>query len=101
MFKDLETQMYRFIKSGFKKHWFTNDLYKMLYIDSNVFIAHFNKNGFYEERFQKNAIQTIDRLIVVKNKGCKHLCHLLAAGMELRLDHETFVTRHSTVTKEK
>lgn len=97
MFKDLEGQLNRFIKSGFKYSRFTNDLYEMLYIDSNVFIAHFNKEGFYKVRFQEEAEQTIDSLAVVKKVGINHLCHLLAAAMELRLHPEVFVKRNTSV----
>jgi hypothetical protein len=60
----LEQQVQRFFRSGFKRHWFTNDLYRAFYIHSNLFIAHFDKDGFYKARFQdpNGFFKTIDLL---------------------------------------
>lgn len=93
----LEKQLQRFIKSGLKESMFTNDLYEMLYIQTNVFIAHFNKQGFYKTRFLEEAEQTIDSLCVVKKPELRDLCQSLAAEMTLRLKHDVFVKRISTI----
>lgn len=96
-----EKQLNRFIKSGFKRSRFTKDLYSMLYIDTNVFIAHFNIDGFYKVRFEQEAEKTIDLLTVVsKNKPeLRALCHTLAAAMTLRLKPEVFVQRMTSVVE--
>lgn len=73
----LDQQVDRFIKSGFKESRFTNDIYEMLYIDTNVFIAHFDKKGFYYARFLNNAHQTLESLKLVKKTNLKPLCEKL------------------------
>lgn len=45
------TAFHRFIKSNFKKTQFTQGLYQ--YLSTHFgFIAHYDKNGFYEVRFE-------------------------------------------------
>lgn len=73
----LEKQLDRFIKSGFKYSRFTNDIYKMLSIDTNVFIAHFNKEYFYHDRFLKDAHKTMELLKLVKKEDFRPLCEKL------------------------
>lgn len=87
----LNAHLERFIKSGFRQTCFTNSLYEMLYIDSNKFIAHNNKRGFYTARFERDAKQTIASLRTVSKPELRPLCEQLASAMESALRHEVCV----------
>lgn len=57
-----------------KKGHLTNELYDLLYIYSNVFIAHFNKDGFYEARIKDDGgfVDTVESLSGMKYKVVKN-----------------------------
>lgn len=94
----LKQQINRFIKGGFKKSQFTNNIYEMLYIYSNRFIAHFNKEGFYKIRFENEALETLKSLRDVSSTNkFKTLCELLADGMEESILCRTTTSFHTSV----
>lgn len=64
----LEDQIKAFVSSGFKRSKFTNSIYEALSVDANVFIAHFNRDGFYRARFEdrEGLKQTLKSLATVK-----------------------------------
>ena len=55
----------KFLRSGFKPKLFTNVLYQAFYIYSNLFIAHYDKSGFYSSRFgsAKGLVETVHVLM--------------------------------------
>ena len=55
----------KFLRSGFKPKQFTKVLYNAFYIDSNLFIAHFDRAGFYSSRFgsAKGLVETVHVLM--------------------------------------
>lgn len=64
----LEMQINRFFKSRFKRGNFTNLIYEAMYIESNAFIAHFDKDGFFRARFEspEGFRQTIETMAKFK-----------------------------------
>lgn len=50
--RTLDTRLEAFVKSGFKRSKFTNDIYEALSVHSGKFIAHFDRDGFYKARFE-------------------------------------------------
>jgi hypothetical protein len=81
----LDKQLTRFINSGFKYTCFTKALYKMLYIETNMFIAHYDRHGFYTERFQIDALNTVLLLRQVDKPELKPLCDKLATALIPRI----------------
>lgn len=56
--KDTRTLVYqwkKFVRSGFRYPYFTIAIYEHLYQDTNRFIAHFNREGFFTARFHDHA----------------------------------------------
>lgn len=97
--KNSKAHLKKFIRSGFKYKYFSNDLYEMLYLHANVFIAHFDKAGFYNRRFNNDADITIQLLKCVKNPSLKSLCLNLASAMEDSLITEKSEQIICSVTK--
>lgn len=74
----------RFLRSGFSFKQFTKVLYNAFYIDSNLFIAHFDRAGFYRTRFNtsKGLVETVHVLL---NGAPRNETHKLLR--ELTKDH--------------
>lgn len=70
MKRSLETQIQDFVKSGFKKSKFTSEIYKAMYVHSGCFIAHFNRDEFYKERFAttKALNSTLESIMTIRYK---------------------------------
>lgn len=94
----LAEQVQRFIESGLKQSKFTKDIYSMLYIDTNKFIAHFDKSNFYERRFLNDADITASLLRDVKNPSIRPLCLELAKAIESQMLVVEVVTKRTTVS---
>ena len=64
----------RFLRSGFSFKQFTKVLYNAFYIDSNLFIAHYDRRGFYDSRFgnAKGLVETVHLLL---NAGPRNDTH--------------------------
>lgn len=74
----------RFLRSGFSFKRFTKVLYNAFYIDSNLFIAHYDRSGFYDTRFNtaKGLVETVHVLL---NGAPRNETHKLLR--ELTKDH--------------
>lgn len=80
----LEAAVDRFIKCGMKYSRFSKAIYEMLHIDTNLFIAHFDRWGFYCERFTEDPVNTAQTLRKVKDPYLKELCYRLADAIVKR-----------------
>jgi hypothetical protein len=94
----LQAQLKRFIRGGFKYSQFTNAIYDFLYLDTNVFIAHFNKRCFYYARFETDADKTINLLALVRKPELRPMCLELAHAMIIKLRIDTVTTQIRTVS---
>ena len=64
----------KFLRSGFKPKLFTNVLYQAFYVYSNLFIAHYDKSGFYGTRFG-NAKGLTETVHVLMNTAPRNETH--------------------------
>lgn len=72
----IKTNYIRFVKSGFNYRWFTKVLYNAFYIHSNLFIAHYDRSGFYNSRF--NTVKGLNETVyVLLNSGPRNDTHKL------------------------
>jgi hypothetical protein len=71
----------KFFKNGCQEKDFTESVYKSFYLDSNLFIAHFNKSSFYSARFgtHEKLLNTIEIINTSspKNKTVKKMQKLI------------------------
>lgn len=66
--RKLQSQVNAFVLSGFKQSKFTVAIYEAMYINSNKFIAHYNRDGFYKARFESRdgLSETLTQLESIK-----------------------------------
>jgi len=91
----LKKQAVKFVKSGFKYKYFTKDLYEFLHIDTNKFIAHFDKLGFWNARFNKDANTTISLLEQIESGHCTYR---ISKYLAERMAKNAFLERKEILT---
>lgn len=96
----LEKQIERFVKSNFKFGYFTKDIYTYLHVYHNGFIAHFNREGFYANRFKNvfDRLQTLKKISEKKNDPiAAYFTKCLDSAKEVRskIHHENIARNYA------